>query len=191
MLTDKTLALAQVCHALSTGASDEARERLRSSYPFDPQPIIPRRYGPWESTRVFMRDGFVDRYSGDLLVFPPVLRVISQLLPEDFPFHPNWKTDVTHSAYWQIGATVDHLVPVTIGGADDESNWVTTSMAHNSAKMNWSLVELGWKLHPPGRFEDWDGLMHWFVDIASARRELLTNGSVRQWYRAAQRALAK
>jgi HNH endonuclease len=53
-------------------------------------------------------------------------------------------------AFWEVGATIDHVVPVTRGGADDESNWVTTSMARNSAKMNWTLEELGWTLHPPG-----------------------------------------
>jgi hypothetical protein len=37
-------------------------------------------------------------------------------LPERFPFHPNWKTDVTHPAYWEVSATIDHLTPVTRGG---------------------------------------------------------------------------
>jgi hypothetical protein len=49
-----------------------------------------------------------------------------------FPFHPNWKTEATHPAYWEVGATIDHMVPVTLGGADEPANWVTTSMARNS-----------------------------------------------------------
>jgi hypothetical protein len=117
-----------------------------------------RRQGPVESTRVFVRDGFIDRYTGTRLIFPPVLRTLSEALPGEFPFHPNWKTDVTHPAYWEVGATVDNLIPVTRGGKDAEENWVTASMARNSAKMNWTLQDLGWHLHPPGDIRDWDGL---------------------------------
>ena len=138
---------------------------------------------------VIMRDGFVDRYSGERLVFPPVLRVISLVLPVDFPFHPNWKTDVTHPAFWEVGATVDHLVPVTRGGADDEANWVTTSMARNSAKMNWTLDELGWRLHAPGNIRRWDGMLGWFVGYAQAHPLVLEVPNVRQWHRAAQQVL--
>ena len=118
-----------------------------------------------------------------------MLRVLSIALPAEFPFHPNWKTDVTHPAYWEVGATIDHLVPVTRGGTDDESNWVTTSMAHNSAKMNWTLEELGWTLQPPGDFSKWDGLVGWFLERTEKRPDLLASGSMRQWQRAARAAL--
>ena len=181
---EKTDAIAAACRALSENAADQAITILKNNYPFDPQTITKRKYGAVESTRVFVRDGFVDRYSGQRLIFLPVLRVLSVVLPSDFPYHPNWKTDVTHPAYWQIAATVDHLVPVTRGGADHESNWFTTSMAHNYAKMNWKLEELNWKLHPPGDLNDWDGLIHWFVEYTAMHPETLANSSVRQWHRA-------
>jgi hypothetical protein len=149
-----------------------------------------RRYGPVQSTQVFVRDGFIDRYSGERLVFPPVLRILSAALPSEFPYHPNWKTDVTHPAYWEVGATVDHLVQVTRGGADDETNWITTSMARNYAKMNWTLEELGWKLHPPGDLDSWDGLMPWFLEYTARHPEALANASVKHWQRAARIALS-
>jgi hypothetical protein len=119
-------------------------------------------------------------------VFPPVLRVLSTVLPADFPYHPNWKTDLTHPAYWEVGATIDHVRPVSRGGADDESNWVTTSMARNSAKMNWTLEELGWTLVPSGDFRAWDGLLHWFLSFAARHPEILATASVRHWHRAAR-----
>src|SRR6266498_2070025 len=95
------------------------------------------------------------------------------------------------SAFWEIGATVDHLVPVTRGGADDEPNWMTTSMARNSAKMNWTLAELGWSLHPPGDVKAWDGLLPWFLDYADEHREVLSNSMVRQWHRAGLSAIGR
>jgi hypothetical protein len=115
--------------------------------------------------------------------------VLSQVLPAEFPYHPNWKTDVTHPAYWEVVATVDHVVPVTRGGADDESNWATTSMARNSAKMNWKLEDLGWTLYPPGNIKVWDGLMGWFLAYASEHPKTLGRGVVRAWHRAAKMAM--
>jgi hypothetical protein len=115
--------------------------------------------------------------------------VLSWALPADFPFHPNWKTEVTHPAFWEVGATIDHVVPVTRGGADDESNWVTTSMARNSAKMNWTLEELGWSMHPAGSLTAWDGLMGWFLAYTSEQPGSLAGSSMKAWRRAAKLVL--
>jgi hypothetical protein len=41
--------------------------------------------------RVSCRGGFIDRYRGTRLVFPPVLRMLSLYLPDAFPYHPNGK----------------------------------------------------------------------------------------------------
>ena len=188
---DRVDAITEVCSALRASEKGRAIEVLADRYPFDPQPVTTRKYGPVESTRVFIRDGFVDRYSGDRLIFPPVFRLISLQLPEQFPFHPNWKTDETHPAYDALGCTVDHLQPVTQGGADEDSNWVTTSMAHNFAKGNYTLEQLGWTLHPGGCFERWDGLLHWFMDFTDSHSESLDIPNVRQWHRAAELGLGE
>jgi len=129
--------LVAVCAALSTRNDGEAVSLLHSHYRFAPAAPTKHNAGPLQSTRVFIRDGFIDRYSGDRLIFPPVLRLISLALPADFPYHPNWKTTETHPAFWEVGATVDHVDPRCLGGSSDDSNLVTTSMARNSAKMNW------------------------------------------------------
>ena len=184
-MSDRSAAIGAVCDAIDRDECDDATSILKRDYPFAPEPATKRKYGTVESTRVFLRDGFLDRYTGDRLIFPPVLRILSVVLPEAFPFHPNWKTDVTHPAFWELGATIDHLVPVTRGGADDDSNWVTTSMARNSAKMNWTLVELGWTLQPPGDHREWDGMLSWFLTYARKYPGVLSNASVRQWHRAA------
>ena len=186
MMDEKSVIDATVCRLLAEGVPDTAARMLRQYYPFAPEEVTTRRYGPVESTRVFVCDGFIDRYTGARLIFPPVLRIVSAVLPSGFPFHPNWKTTATHPAFWEVGATVDHLVPVTRGGADDESTWVTTSMVRNSAKMNWTLDELGWTLHPPGDVREWDGMMHWFLEYTETHPETLPCCSAQQWHRAAE-----
>lgn len=187
-MAEKSKVIAEVCSALASGVVEQAISIAKRDYPFVPEPIVKRKYGPIESTRLFIRDGFIDRYTGERLIFPPVLRVLFSALPAEFPYHPNWKTDLTHPSYWEIGASVDHLIPVTRGGADDESNWMTTSMARNFAKSNWTLKELGWSLYPAGDLSNWDGLIGWFLQYTSDHPELLM-ASLKGWHKAAKQAL--
>src|SRR5437867_2187045 len=99
---NKTEAIAAVCHELSKGSTDLALSILNKHYPFAPQAVTKRRYNELQATRVFVRDGFIDRYSGNRLFFLPVFRVLSVALPKGFPYHANWKTDETHPAYWEL-----------------------------------------------------------------------------------------
>lgn len=178
-------ALRLVCESLLNGDIETAASTLKLEYPFAAPQAVARGYSNLEALRVFSRDGFIDRYSGDRLVFPGALRVISLLLPAEFPFHPNWKMSETHPAFWELSPTVDHVVPIARGGADDESNWVTTSMLRNGAKANWTLEELGWTLRPPGDPARWDGLMGWFHACLIEYPHLVANSHVRRWRRAA------
>lgn len=187
MPANKSKVLKEICDALLRGAGDEASRLARQKYPFIPVTPKKRRYTEYQSTRVFIRDGFIDRYAGTRLVFPGALRLLSRLLPEEFPAHPNWKMAESHIVYWELYPTVDHIVPLARGGADDESNWITTSMLRNSAKSNWTLEELGWALSPPGQLHDWDGLTGWFLNIAGKDPESLQDGYIDRWYRAATR----
>jgi hypothetical protein len=138
--------------------------------------------------QVFLRDGFIDRYSGRYLVFPPVLRAISFALPEAFPYHPNWKTGECHPAFWELAATVDHVEPVTLGGTNDKANLVTTSMQRNMAKGNFTLREIGWTLHPPPGDKTWNGLTAWFLTYIEHHPEMLDlDSGVRAWHTVAER----
>ena len=135
--------------------------------------------------RVFLRDRFVDRYSGARLVFPGTLRLLSVVMPVEFPAHPSWKMDETHLAYWELFPTIDHVVPVARGGADDETNWVTTSMVRNAAKSNWLLEELGWSIREPEQNGAWDGLVGWCLEFVGAHPEHRSNKYIARWCRAA------
>ncbi|GAB93021.1 HNH endonuclease [Gordonia rhizosphera] len=180
----KAAVIADVCGELSSDEFDRARDILRSNYAFVAEPAISRHYTTRESLRLFYRDGFIDRYSGVRLINPGVLRALSVIFPSDFPSHPNWKMAETHIAFWELFPSIDHIVPVSRGGADDDSNWVSTSMLRNSAKAHWTLAELGWTLLPPGDHHDWDGLSGWFVDYVPMHPHLLTNNYVARWHRA-------
>jgi hypothetical protein len=59
-------------------------------------------------------------------------------------------------------------------------------MLRNSAKANWTIAELGWKLQPPGDLAQWDGMVGWLIAQVRESPELLANALVRRWYRAAR-----
>jgi hypothetical protein len=160
--------LNEVCDLLLAGKYSSAKEKLRSDYPFKPIQATVRRFSIARSMGLFMRDGFIDRYTGDRLINPGVLRLLHVVLRGDFPAHPNWKYSETHPAFWELFPTVDHIEPISRGGSDDDSNWVTTSMMRNQVKAQWSLKELGWTLHPAGDVAKWDGLSRWLVDYLGA-----------------------
>jgi hypothetical protein len=185
---DQAAILARAFQSLFTSGAAAAGDILRAEYPFVPVMPEGRRYTETQALQVFTRDGFVDRYSGQRLVYPGVCRLLSRLLPHEFPFHSNWKMAETHPAYWQLFPTIDHVLPVARGGADGEPNWVTTSMLRNAAKANWTLEELGWRLHPPGSLADWDGLMKLFVEFVDSDRSVLEDAYLRRWHSAALRA---
>ncbi len=183
-MTSKYKIIEQACNAIDNGSIIDAKGIIEANYPFKPLLKNRQPYGKRQMLRIFLRDGFVDRYSGEKMVFPAVLRLISLIMPDELPFHCNWKMSECHLAYWQLLPTVDHVVPVSRGGKNDESNWVSTSQLRNSAKSNWLLEELGWTLHEPGNLEDWDGLTKWFCAYISKRPGPLSNNYILSWYRA-------
>ena len=173
----KVSTVERVCEALMQGRLADASKTARAA----------RRYTPYQSCQVFVRDGFIDRYAGTRLVFPGALRILSIELAEEFPFHPNWKMSESHIVYWELFPTIDHLVPISRDGADAEQNWVTTSMLWNTAKSNWTLEELGWELKPKGDIKNWDGLTGWFLKYVDENRRFLDVPYIGNWYRAISR----
>ena len=188
---DKSDTIARVCNALAEGDDQTAARILESEYPFEAVPVNKRTYTKFQRTTIFIRDGFVDRYSGNRLVFPPVLNLISELLPDQLPAHRNWKMSVSHMAYWELSPMIDHVVPIARGGKDEESNWVTSSPLSNSKKANWTLEELGWELKPPGDIEEWDGMLNWFLAFVDRDKSIIDRefvaGEIKSWYQAAVR----
>ena len=180
--------LRQVCEILSSGASEEAAQILKSAFPLPPASTHRSSWSPRRLVKVFIRDGFTDRYFGTPLVFPGTLRALSVLAPSLFPYHRNWKQSLTHPAYWSHYPTIDHVVPIARGGEDEEANIVTTSMLRNAAKSNWLLSELGWPTSNAPIVRNWDGLLGWFCKEYERNAQLRQESPLRQWYSAAKRS---
>jgi hypothetical protein len=176
----------QACRLLSNNQVKEAALHIKEHYPFKPLIKSKRNYSARQMTAIFIRDGFIDRYKGQQLVFPPALRLISHYIPETFPYHKNGKMSVGHIAYWELFPTIDHVFPVTREGMDEESNWVCCSMLTNSIKSNWTLNELGWQLLQPGNNTNWDGMLQWYIDQVEENNAFLSNNYFRTWYHAAK-----
>ena len=179
-------ALRQACEQITIGDLVPASETLASAFASPPAQTRRSKWALPRSVKVFVRDGFTDRYFGEPLVFPGTLRALSVLAPAAFPYHPNWKQSLTHPAYWTHYPTIDHVVPVARGGPDDESNIVTTSMLRNGAKGNWVVSELGWPAERAAVRADWDGLLPWFCREYEKNEKLRNERSLRQWYIAAR-----
>jgi len=185
--TESIQAIKQACKFISDGQIDEAAQHIDDHYPFKPLEKLIRKPTLLQMTNIFIRDGFIDRYKGHPLVFPPSLRLISHYLPKAFPYHPNGKMSVGHIAYWQLFPTIDHIYPVARGGKDEESNWISCSMLTNSIKSNWTLAELGWgEPLPPGDMTHWDGTAGWFIDQIKSNKSLLSINYLKNWYNAAK-----
>lgn len=187
-LNDKARCVALACEALSAGDTVRATELARRDYPFQPLVSGTRKFSPLQASKQFMRDGFIDRYSGTQLIYPGALRLLSRLMPTEFPAHPNWKMSESHILYWELFPTIDHVVPVARGGSDTIDNWATTSMVLNSAKAQWTLEELDWEMVPAGRMSEWDGLLAWFIDMLARHPQHLSDAYIKRWYRAARSA---
>lgn len=160
-----------------------ARSVIEVEYPFHRLTAQERNYTDKEKMQQFVRDGFIDRYSGQRLVNPGILKVLSYYMPETFPYHAHWKMEECHNAYWEFVPTVDHIYPVALGGADSMENWATTSMLRNSIKNNWTLEQLNWKLYDPGDFHAYDGLTGLFIQLVEADNLLLSDAYIKRWYR--------
>lgn len=185
---EKADIIAEICTHLEAGDDQAALTTLSRRYPHISIAPVTRRYTDADAVRVFLRDGFIDRYTGTRLVFPGTLKLLSRKLPDAFPAHPNWKLEKTHLAYWELFPTLDHVVPVARGGGDESENWVTTSMLRNAVKGHWTLDELGWELRPPGHLSDWDGTVGWFQRITASDPSLKQDVYVAKWARALERA---
>ena len=175
--------LEKAAREILEGRINSAKELIQVEYPFKKLTSVGRNYTDKQKMVQFKKDGFIDRYSGQKLLNPGLLKVLSYYMPNVFPYHAHWKMEECHNAYWELVPTIDHIYPIALGGTDSEENWATTSMLHNSIKSNWTLEQLNWELHATGKLEDWDGLTALFVKLIEADSSLLEDPYIKKWYK--------
>ena len=107
--------------------------------------------------RVYQRDGFVDRYSGHRLVFPAALRALSELLPNEFPHHANWRMDACHFAYYELSAG---LVEDRAGSSRLMSKGLRNALLMSLTSSNLgccSAISINHPVMPSHLFSSWSG----------------------------------
>lgn len=184
--------LRAICAALVGDRLEEARNLTRSHFPTRKHNPIGSRHRSFsirEQVAVFLRDGFVDRYSGRRLVLPAALRVMSVLMPEEIPYHRNLKACSCHEMFWEMAATVNHIRPESLGGSTHRENLVTTSVLRHMIKAKWTLEQIGWELHKPGDMFAWDGLSRWFLQTYRKHPRLAGVGDLKSWALAVEHEL--
>jgi hypothetical protein len=184
--TNRASVVERIVAALDANNPFEAINIAKREYPWEPATAPVRKMTRKRAFSVFIKDGFIDRYSGSRLVFPGTLLLLGKVVPDAFPAHRNWRVSETHDVYFELWPVVDHVDPVARGGRDDESNYVTTSNLNNDVKSSWSLEQLGWKLYPPGHMDEWDGLMAWFLTYARENPQILEDQTIKGWFRTAK-----
>ena len=125
---------------------------------FRPGQVTKRPSVPIATTAaVFSRDYFTCCYCGRRTVPAVVLRCFSALWPEAFPWHRNWRSDVTHPAHWAITSTLEHLEAGSRGGSwTDEGNLACACWECNETKGRAAATGAFAARAEPDRA--WDGL---------------------------------
>lgn len=169
-----------------------ARDRALDTLAFVPS-VAPARRDPSVRSvaRVYARDHYQCRYCGRRLVLASMLRLLSRLHPEVFPYQANWKTGVAHPAYVTLSATLDHVVPVALGGDSvDEENLVCACWSCNLRKSDLSLAAAGFELTLASADPTWDGLSSAYRMLWEATGRLELGAHEREWMRAVDAAPA-
>jgi hypothetical protein len=207
-MNDKHEIIMDACLALSDEGREAGLEVIRERYPFDPQakprqltsggdPAAERRVEAsdfWAEDqasmmRVFARDGFMNRYTGELLIFPAVLRLLSREFPTALPYQSSWDQGEIHIAYYELYACIDRLLPRSRGGTDSKDNLVTTTMPYVLARSESTVEEMGWRLTREGYVDEWDGMSSWYVEYVKANPGLRNTNYFNLWYLAAKKVL--
>lgn len=176
--------LIYACLALEAGSVDAAKKIIETGFPFsqyikdEDKPLSEAK-----QLKIFQRDGFIDRFTGQKVFLPPVLPILSSALPDVFPNNPHWDRDKTHQAHEMFNATVKKIIP---NRPADEFNLVTTSSKNRLYKSNATIENLGWKILSLEEIADirWDGMTGWFINYVDEHRELLDAPLTARWYKA-------
>lgn len=90
---DKVVALEKAAQVILDGRIKCAKEIIQTEYPFMNLGSVSRHYSDKQKWEQFKRDGFIDRYSGQKLLNPGLLKTMSFYMPDIFLYHAHWKME--------------------------------------------------------------------------------------------------
>ena len=110
-----------------------------------PDPILPldpvKKFTTLEPL-IFARDKHQCRYCGTPVLPKKVFKMAHVALGDDAL--PLGKTNATRSGFYlMFVGTLDHVLPLSLGGRTDESNLVTCCWSCNYGKANFTLEQIG------------------------------------------------
>ena len=122
-----------------------------------PDPVLPldpvKTFSKFES-KLFARDNYKCQYCSDYVVPKKVFKKANLLIGS--ACLPLGLTNMTRSGFYLIFvATLDHVIPWSLGGRTDESNLVTSCWSCNYGKANFTVEQIGIK-NPFNSMTVWD-----------------------------------
>jgi len=115
-----------ICRFLAEGRGAAVEELRPIAYPLRTLPPRPT-LSVAQRLAIYQRDRWLCRYCGGETILTQVMALLSGLFPDQFPYHPNWKTGATHPAIISRSASVDHLYPGSLGGSWTEPDNLATA----------------------------------------------------------------
>jgi hypothetical protein len=107
---------------------------------------------------IFIRDGWRCRFCGVKVISKKARSILIKAFPDQTHWGP--KEFERHSALYSLAVSLDHVQPHSRGGANDESNFVTTCYCCQFGRGHWTLEES--ELLDPREYDpvidSWDGL---------------------------------
>lgn len=88
----KTDTIEKIALQLIDKNDTKAKEIINSEYPFEYSKRSKRGVTDKIRFKQCIKDGFIDRYSGERLVNPGILKVISYYCPNEFPYQQHMIT---------------------------------------------------------------------------------------------------
>ena len=121
-----------------------------------------------EQLVIWKRDAWHCRYCLHPVFFAPTLQLLDQLNSGHGYYHPNGKHSSMLPLFAQKWSSVDHIVPVALGGRNDPENLATSCMDCNILK-NDNPDEYKPNLIPvEARSHDWDGFALLYLKLSNA-----------------------
>jgi hypothetical protein len=141
-----------------SGSDSRIQRRRPIEFPAGKVTKFASRMPSSEATRaLFARDGWRCRFCSCHVVPPKIRTAMRAVLPGAIPWS---ETEGFHGAFFAMSASVDHVVPHSAGGTNDEENLVTACWSCQFGRGAYLLEEVGLR-DPRGRppiKDGWDGL---------------------------------